>query len=171
MDSSPRIPLGEVHNGWKYVFDAGYWLDYLVRGQGAWEQLAFANVPEEGFYPKRKVDVDGHVLHGDHQYVMHFESPPPVEAFWSVAMYKAEDENPVENELGRLSISDRTPGVVINDDKSMSIYIQADPPAEGKSNWLPAPPEKEFVLVLRTYLPGKDILDLTYLLPEVERVG
>jgi hypothetical protein len=53
----------------------------------------------------------------------------------------------------------------------VTIFMQADPPGPGKeSNWLPTP-EGRFRPVLRMYQPRKAILDGTYVLPAVRKVG
>ena len=63
----------------------------------------------------------------------------------------------VANPINRYSVSDRT-GLVLNVDGSIDIYIQNAIPPGHESNWLPAP-TGNFILWLRVYLPGADILD------------
>ena len=55
-------------------------------------------------------------------------------------------------------------------DGSISLYVQARSPGQDKeSNWLPEP-DGPFWMVLRTYGPGKSILDKTWKVPPVKRV-
>jgi hypothetical protein len=55
-------------------------------------------------------------------------------------------------------------------DGSITIQFQAKSPGkDDEGNWLPAP-EGPFWLVLRTYGPGKTILDKTWKMPPVKRV-
>jgi hypothetical protein len=75
----------------------------------------------------------------------------------------------VRNPIQRYSVGDRTEGLKRNDDGSLDIYIQHAPPAEGASNWLPAP-EGKFQLILRTYQPRPEVLSASYKVPPVERV-
>jgi hypothetical protein len=58
-----------------------------------------------------------------------------------------------------------------NADGSLTIYIQKDSPAADKeANWLPAPDGK-FFMILRTYLPGKDLVNQTWQPPPLNRVA
>jgi len=55
-------------------------------------------------------------------------------------------------------------------DGGLTIYVQTTSPGGDKdSNWLPAPDEP-FFLLLRTYLPGDDILKQTWQPPKISRV-
>lgn len=102
---------------------------------------------------------------------MHFDKDQlsPIEAFWSVTMYD-KDFYLVQNELKRYAIADYTPGLEYNDDGSLDIYIQCSEPKNHKSNWLPAPEDDDFNLLLRMYQPASKILNGTYEVPGVKRV-
>jgi len=70
---------------------------------------------------------------------LHIKKPekPPVEAFWSLALYD-NDGFPVKNPLNRYAVSSWMP-LIYNSDGSPDIYIQADSPGAGKeANWLPS---------------------------------
>ena len=41
-------------------------------------------------------------------------------------------------------------------------------PADANANWLPAPAEGNFVLILRAYLPKPALLSGSYVLPPVQ---
>jgi hypothetical protein len=141
---------------WSSLQDAGrYGTDYLHRAGVAKIGLG-ANVPEESMYYVARSGPDGAPLRGDGGgYRLHFPAGglPPIDerGFWSVTLY-GPDMFFVENPLGRYAIGDRTPGLVRGGDGSLDLWIGAEPPASGPSNWLPAPPG-EFVLMLRSYLP------------------
>jgi hypothetical protein len=95
---------------------------------------------------------------------------PPVDAFWSLAMYDLPKFYLVENPINRYSIGDRTPGLRYNADGSLDIYIQRDSPgAERESNWLPAP-EGDFRPLIRMYQPGEAVLSGAYALPPIRGV-
>lgn len=106
---------------------------------------------------------------GAHNYVLRFEGGalPPVDAFWSLTLYGA-DLALVENPIDRYSIGDRTAGLVYGSDGSLEIQIQNQPPAQGKSNWLPAP-EGPYQLVLRTYQPKPALFNGSYKLPPLRQ--
>lgn len=134
---------------------------------GLWGNHAY-----EASYAQVYTDADGNTLDATtNRYRLHFADPLPVDAFWSVTMYDADEFYLVENEIDRYSIGDRTPGIEIGDDGSVTIYIQAERPGEDQeANWLPAPAGK-FRPVLRMYLPGESILDESYPFPPIELVA
>jgi hypothetical protein len=55
-------------------------------------------------------------------------------------------------------------------DGSLTIHISAEQPAgtDARQNWLPAPAD-QFALIVRAYVPTRQILDSTYKLPNVVR--
>ncbi|GAX57459.1 hypothetical protein AQJ27_44225 [Streptomyces olivochromogenes] len=72
----------------------------------------------------------------------------------------------MENPIQRYSIGDRTTGLAYGTDGSLELLIQNDEPSEGQANWLPAS-TGFFILVLRTYQPGKALLDGSYEMPPI----
>ncbi len=158
-------------NGWRVNLDVGRYGDDL-RLRAAVAHIGWgANVPEEAVYPVSRADVDGVAYSGANRYLLHFDAGqlPPVDAFWSLSMY-GEDNFFAENVAGRYAIGDRTQGLRYNDDGSLDLFLQHDPPAGNESNWLPAP-QGEFNLMLRFYLPQEEILTGAYEIPPVEQVG
>jgi len=180
--------LPEV-NGWRltaHMFD--YNTDHLGLGtiddlawkisdrQAAYRARAIAargalwgNHGYEAAYPMTYVDGDGHQLDGRNRYTVRFEQSPPVDAFWSITMYDVPEFHLVANPIGRYSIGDRTPGLRHGDDGSLTIEIQHERPADS-SNWLPAP-AAPFRPVLRLYQPSAEVLDGSYQIPPISRVG
>ncbi len=144
--------------------------DWLFR---AVQMLAgfVANDPIEATYLNVSLDGEGKPLSGDNRYVIHFEKggQPKVKAFWSVTMYNIH-YNLVANPINRYSLGDRS-GMKSDEDGSLTIYVQKDPPgADKEANWLPAP-EGMFFLILRTYLPAEDIVNQTWQPPRITLVG
>ena len=85
-------------------------------------------------------------------------------------MYKLAQRALVENELKRYAIGSATPGLKTAAEGAITFYFQVNSPGKEKeSNWLPAP-EGPFWLVLRSYGPGKAILDKTWELPAVKKI-
>ncbi|MEY9951296.1 DUF1254 domain-containing protein [Leifsonia sp. EB34] len=125
---------------------------------------------EAAYFPTY-VDAAGEQLSGAHVYRLRLSPTPPVGAFWSLTMYDLPHFYLVENELGRYSIGDRTPGIVYDDDGGLTITISATRPVDAKAaaNWLPAP-EGEFRPLLRMYAPGAAVLDGSYRLAPIERI-
>lgn len=101
---------------------------------------------------------------------MRWASAPPVDAFWSLTMYNADDKMLVENPIERYKVGSDTRGLRTNADGSCTIPIQhAEPTGPDAANWLPAP-GGTFFLVFRFYQPRNELLDGTYPLPRLVKV-
>jgi hypothetical protein len=171
---------GRTINGWSYPERhlGNFGDDYLYRAQIALGGLA-ALEPAEATYLMCSSDadgrpLDGQVLVGGGRYRLRFEPGqlPPAGAFWSLTMYEVTAEGRaflVDNPLSRYAIGDRTGGLVYGADGSLEIILQHDRP-ETETNWLPAP-AGPMRLVLRAYEPAPALLDGTWRMPAVKRVG
>lgn len=131
---------------------------------GLWVNQAY-----EAVYSPAYVDITGEKLNGRNKYQIHFENLPPVDAFWSITMYDAENYFLVDNEINRYSIGDRTKNINYNEDGSLTILISSEKPSD-TSNWLPSP-MGEFRPILRAYLPKDAILDGKYTFPGIVKIG
>jgi hypothetical protein len=138
----------------------------LLRAACADEFPGPINVPQEAMYWTTNTDSTGQRLSGQRAYLLHFPPGqlPPNDAFWSLTMADARNQF-AANPINRYSVSDRS-GLVSNADGSVDIYVQNPRPAGHESNWLPAP-TGEFILWLRVYLPGADVLSGKYKPPPV----
>lgn len=157
-------------NGWLLstaMGDPGF--DYLLRAEVA--RGGYVNEPAESIYPAAIMDDTGAMLTGTHRYRIRFGKGalPPVRAFWSITAYDSRTAQLTENALHRYAIGDRTRGVRLGPDGSLTIVLSATRPPEGASNWLPVPPGP-FHIVTRLYLPAPEALDGRYVLPKVERI-
>ena len=166
--------LQKVVNGWNYPPPAtgrpSPSRDWIFR---AVQMLAgfIANDPVEGTYLNVSVDGDGKPLTGKNRYVIHFDKggEPKVKAFWSVTMYNPQ-YNLVANPIDRYSLGDRS-GMKHDADGGLTIYVQKDSPgADKESNWLPAP-DRQFFMIMRTYLPADDIVNQTWQPPKIAAVN
>lgn len=141
--------------------------DYIVRG-GLQSLIGLvANDPVESIYLNTRTDTLGKALHGDKRYVLRFgpDQLPDVKSFWSITLY-GYDRNFIDNAIDRYSLGDRSPTIKKDPDGGMTFYVQADSPgSEKEGNWLPSAKGKAFYLLLRTYIPGKSLLDETYAPP------
>ncbi|MCB1498581.1 MAG: DUF1254 domain-containing protein [Bauldia sp.] len=128
------------------------------------------NPSEVSTYDVAFTDGTGAALDGRNKYILRFAPPPPVNAFWSVTMYSADDQLFVANPIDRYSLGDRTPGTVYGADGSIEIHLQAEEPTDPteRANWLPAP-AGPFYLVTRHYSPRAEILTGDWLPPPIER--
>jgi hypothetical protein len=171
--------LGTAVNGWRSMNAFGdrhaYAGDYLRRaaesmvGWGGNDQI-------EASYPIARVDADGNRFDGNATYRLRLETLPPVKAFWSVTMYDTSYDGTagylVENPIDRYLINARTEGLVYDADGALTITMQRTEPADPvqRANWLPTP-DGPFYLALRMYWPEKAVLDGTWVVPSVERLG
>lgn len=155
------------YNGWMISRDIGrYGFDYMHRASVA--RGGYGNLPEESLYPAMVFDDKGNLLDGARRYTLHFEAGelPPVNGFWSLAAYRLNDLQLEENPIGRYSIGDRTSELHYNEDGSLTLQMQHDPPEDLRANWLPVP-AGYFMLVMRLYEPSAAALSNDYLLPRV----
>jgi hypothetical protein len=169
-----RTDAGEYTSG--DMFGTREFLDnnYLFRMAAAKIGL-YGNSREEAFYPIYMLDADGAGLDASqYHYTLTLEKAPyPVaKAFWSVTMYDGKSQLLIDNPLSRYLINSpmleslqRNP-----DGKSVTLYLQKDPPdSDRESNWLPAP-NGPFYVVMRLYIPGPEVIDGTWVRPEIQRV-
>jgi hypothetical protein len=160
-------------NSWRWSPKSGIMgTDYLFRA--AWAKwYTGGNTADEAIYMDGRKDDKGQPFDSRKKYTMRFEQGkfPHVSAFWSLSMYHLSDGSFVENPIKRYSIGDRTPGIVIADDGSLTLYIQHDEPKDKnqKANWLPAP-DGNFYLNLRLYGPDDSLQNGTWAPPGVKVV-
>ncbi len=150
---------GRIRNGWRFDLQPlGNWgMAYLVRATVAWWAIG-ANFPEDALYPFGVVDDTGQRLDGANDYVLHFAAGqlPPVDGFWSLTMYDSQMFQ-VANPIDRFAIGDRD-DLVVDDDGSVTLYIQHESPGPDKeSNWLPSPESGPIIPILRLYGPQQAV--------------
>ena len=150
---------GRIRNGWRFDLQPlGNWgMAYLVRATVAWWAIG-ANFPEDALYPVGLVDDTGQRLDGANDYVLHFAAGqlPPVDGFWSLTMYDSQMFQ-VANPIDRFAIGDRD-DLVVDDDGSVTLYIQHESPGPDKeSNWLPSPESGPIIPILRLYGPQQAV--------------
>jgi hypothetical protein len=143
---------------------------YATRAVAARAGL-WGNHGYEADYALIWVDADGDPLDGANRYEMRFETPPPVDAFWSLTMYDVPDFYLVDNPIDRYSIGDRTPGLVVDPGGGITILLQHESPGPGRAaNWLPAP-AGPFRPAMRMYQPRQELLDGCYTLPPIRKLA
>ncbi|MEU8705019.1 DUF1254 domain-containing protein [Streptomyces sp. NPDC048565] len=144
---------------------------YLVRAvaarRGRWLPHGY-----EAVYAHTARDSGGRPLEGAHRYALRFAQPPPVRAFWSLTAYDSPGGHLVANAADRYTIGSRTAGLVHDADGALTLHLSAEPPADqaDTANWLPVPAGR-FRPVLRLHLPDQAVLDGSYVIPAIERLG
>lgn len=159
-----RLTDGEVRNGWR-IPDPNTGkasADYIGRAVVQISQIASFS-SDEAMYFTGRLDRDGTPLDGRNSYEVTFAAGqlPPVDprAFWSLTMYDAATNLLVANPINRYLLRPTTPGLAKNPDGSLTLHVGSKRPASAPDgNWLPAP-EGRFIVVLRTYMPSRDLQD------------
>lgn len=159
-------------NNWMYVTTpiGDYGTDYKFRAYIGYIGFG-ANLPQDAVYPNTTLDSEGRTLDGKYKYQIHFAADqlPPVNAFWSLTAYDAE-EFLIDNEIDRYALGDRD-DIKYNADGSLDIYIQNErPTADKTSNWLPTVDDGKFYLTFRLYWPKEEVLNKEWDIPMVKRV-
>jgi hypothetical protein len=166
---------GKRVGNWLYpaANTGNFFQDYLTRARIAVSGLAALPTAEAMYLAA--LSPDGGMFDGDGPWRLHFtaDALPPVDAFWSLTMYEAQSSGALfltENPIARYAIGDRTPGLALNPDGSLDIWIaRTDPGGARTANWLPAPAEGPFAMILRAYLPRQELIAQSYIPPAVER--
>lgn len=161
----------EFVQGWSYPSSrlGDFEQDYLLRGAVALGGLA-ALPPAEAMYLQAEGPLPRKLFDGAQAWRLHFPAGQhlPVNSFWSLSLYEATDDGQFffwDNPLNRYAIGDRTPGLQVNPDGSLDIWIgHQTPGADRESNWLPAP-AAPFALFMRAYLPKPELLQGYYRMP------
>jgi len=163
-----KVTSGDLFGTRKYLKN-----NYLYRFAAA-ELGIYGNSKQEAMYPVYRTDADGGALDAAmNRYTLYFpkDQLPPVNAFWSLTMYKLPSSLLVANPLNRYLINSSMLSDLKRDsDGGLTIYLQHDSPGAAKeSNWLPAP-NGEFWAVLRLYWPKQETLDGRWKSPPMKRV-
>lgn len=168
--------LGKRVNHWNIppaaLGRAGLRDDFLLRASVQCLGGIIANDPEEAVYYNTTKDGDGEPLDGGRNYTIRFAPGhlPDVAGFWSLTLYDP-TFNLTPNSIDRYSIGDRAPDLKKDPDGGLTLHIQRDSPGKDReSNWLPSTRSGGFLLILRTYMPGKEIVNQTWAPPPVVEV-
>jgi hypothetical protein len=169
IEQIKTTPTGENINGWMLTRDMGrFGTNYALRA--AWTLFGVGgNLVEDACYPMSRTDGDGNLLDGKHRYRLRFPDKPPVEAFWSLYLYKT-DGFFVDNPLNRYMLGSRSK-LSYSEDGSLTIAIQREKPTDTpETNWLPGPAEGAFMIAMRLYLPKPEVSSGKWKPPAIERV-
>ncbi len=147
--------------------------NYIARAVGAWTGI-YANEADvflgiQGY----ERQADNKPFSGENKYTFTFgkDDFPPVDAFWSVTLYKLPSRLLYANVINRYAIqSTMINNFKKNPDGSVTICLQHESPGkELESNWLPCPTGL-FTMAFRCYLPGEPLRNGTWVPPAVIRL-
>ncbi|WP_336516411.1 DUF1254 domain-containing protein [Pollutibacter soli] len=162
----------QLPHHWSSVKNGASWgTDYFTRTAVAKSNI-LVNNPNETRYFYQDLDSSGKRLNNGNRYTLTFakDALPPVNGFWSLTLYNQHHFFEI-NKLNRYSLGTKNKSMKKNDDGSLTIYVQANPPAEEwQSNWLPAVEKGDFSLYLRTYWPKETVVNGTWSPPAVVRI-
>jgi len=150
-----KLDSGQVTSG--DLFGSRTFLknNYLYRMAAAVLGI-FGNSKQEAMYPLYTVDADGQPYSGASNYTLRFAPGqlPPVNAFWSLTMYKLPSILLVDNPIDRYLLNSPMLDQFVRDpDGGITLYVQNQSPGKDKEpNWLPAP-DGPFMAVMRLYWP------------------
>jgi hypothetical protein len=168
-----EIDTGKVTSGDVFGTRAYLKNNYLYRMAAAVLGI-YGNSKEEATYPMYAVDAAGQKLTGANKYTLRFAPGqlPPVNAFWSLTMYKMPESLLVANPINRYLInSPMLPQLVKDPDGGITLYVQNQSPGKGKeANWLPAP-KGPFMSAMRLYWPKQEALDGKWKAPPMAKTS
>lgn len=176
IGDAPKVPVSAFAsttvnwNGWTTALNLDHFgSDYPTRALVAGPYLGGQGAAE-AIYLLRTTDADGKPLSGAKRYVARFKKAPPVDAFWSLTLYNADDKMLVENPIQRYKLGDDTQGLKIGANGGFDVPLQtAKPGGEFAANWLPAP-KGGYYLLLRMYQPRPEVAAGKYPMPEIVEV-
>ncbi|MCB8821636.1 DUF1254 domain-containing protein [Microvirga rosea] len=152
--------------------EAAFGTDYFTRTAVAKSNI-LVNAPNETKYYYQNLDAEGRRLNGANRYTVTFpkDQTPPVNGFWSLTLYN-EHHFFSPNAINRYSLGTKNKDLKLAADGSLTLYIQADEPADPvqRANWLPAPKGGDFSLYVRAYWPKTAIIDGSWTPPAVQQV-
>jgi hypothetical protein len=165
---SGKVTSGDVFGTRKFLRN-----NYLYR-MGAAVLGIYGNSKEEAIYPIYGVDEANQKLSGVNKYTLRFAPGqlPPVNAFWSLTMYKMPESLLVDNPINRYLLnSPMMPQFIKDPDGGLTLLIQNESPGKDKeANWLPAP-QGPFRMYLRLYWPKTEALDGKWQKPPLKKVA
>ena len=157
-----------LRDNWRTIDNgAAFGSDYVTRTAVARSNI-FVNAVQETKYFYLESDASGRKLNGQQNYTITFPKGglPPVKGFWSLTLYN-EHHFFAPNDLKRYSLGTKNKGLKYNQDGSLTLYVQTEPPSNDKrANWLPAP-KAEFALYMRAYWPESAVVSNSWTPPPV----
>ena len=159
-------------SNWVHPEHLGSWGEcYLNRASGN-EFIQYGNIPSTAYYAHAFVDSDSNSLLGQKEgagYTLKFTADelPTYTRFFSVTAYTVEEVELIPNLENKYAVASYTPGLVIDADGSITIYISFLPPLDLSlwPNWLPI--VGPVSVMMRVYGPLGDAQTGKYVPPPI----
>lgn len=156
--------------GWVYFYHTGvYGADYLNRSAVAKFSLG-SPLPQDVVTIKAERDSNGMLLNGSNHYELRItpQDLPVSATHWTLTVYDAM-ESPFRGKVPKI-ISSRSK-LHRSADGSLRVVIQSRPPVPAlNGNWLAVAAGQSFILNMRLYNPGPEVLNYNWRLPGVQQV-
>jgi hypothetical protein len=173
IEDRKAVGFGAKVNGWSYEIKAEpFREDYLLRAAVAQINL-FSAPSKEYIHLKATADSEDRQLYGNFKYEMHFKKGelPPTPTSWTLRVFEASPEKegaPTET----AHLNDRATALKYNEDGSMDIHLQQEPPEEKprKANWLVLDKEANFFVLLTIYNPNNSVINRKFVAPAITRL-
>jgi hypothetical protein len=115
-------------------------------------------------------DSTGAALEGGESYRLRVPPNVPIRQYWSMTAYDRQTHAFIR-EVSATSRSSQTPGLRVNRDGSVDLWLGPAAPKGWERNWLPTDPNSRFELMARFYGPEPALFDQSWRLLDVERMG
>ncbi len=114
-------------------------------------------------------DKDGNWLQGGNSYTLHVPPDVPVKQFWSITLYDTETRCFIHTPHNIAGVDSRG-NLIQNADGSVDLYFGSTSPPGKETNWVPTVPGRGWFAYFRFYAPTEPYFDLTWSLPDIEKV-
>jgi hypothetical protein len=115
-------------------------------------------------------DSTGAALEGGKSYRLRVPPNVPIRQYWSMTAYDRQTHAFIR-EVSATSRSSQTPGLRVNRDGSVDLWLGPTVPKGWERNWLPTDPNGRFELMARFYGPEPALFDQSWKLLDVERMA
>jgi hypothetical protein len=121
-------------------------------------------------YAVAYMDADGNPLDGAKTYKITLPAPIPAKDFWSFTLYDTQTRSMLQTDQQFPGIDGNTPGLQINADGSVDVYVGHEAPEGKESNWLQSVPGKGWQTLFRLYGLLEPWFDKTWMPGDFELV-
>ena len=126
--------------------------------------------PPANIYMYTMLDKEGKPIDGKKLYKLKIPKDMPVKQFWSVILYDADTWAFIYNKEHKYGLSSFDMDTLQKDpDGGVTLYFGEKPPKGLESNWIPTR-GKKVAPSLRFYGAKKEVIDRTWVMPDVEEV-
>ena len=159
LEGGPGPEGGEPAQGWYQVVADGRYVfaSTLRAGDAHWFSSTFH-------------DRRGSFLDGSHSYRFKLHPRKPEHLSWSMTIYDNRNRSAIDTDQRRAALSARSK-LRSNADGSVDLWFAPRPPLGTPDNWIKTIPGQGFFAMFRLFGPLETVLDRSWKLNDIERVG